>query len=138
MPAAKAKSENTPTVASSARNPRIYGSALPRPSTTKPVAAATKTPATSKTRTILPPRAPPALRSTALRAMAIESWVVIVLPSCPAARLNGISRALYAAGAQEALKGRSQRPRPVHQPAEAHAVADDFGHGAIMFLRNFL
>ena len=35
----------------------MYGSALPRPSTTKPVAAATNRAATSKTKTILPERA---------------------------------------------------------------------------------
>ena len=67
MPLAKANSENTPTVASTARNARIYGSALLPPASTMAVAAPTSAAATTSTRTTLPPRGPapaPALRST--------------------------------------------------------------------------
>ncbi len=110
MPQASANSENTPTVASTARKTRMYGSALPRPSTTIALAAATSMAATTSTRMTLPLR-PPALRSTALRAgaapaeLSVMPCVVIPYPaaSCPPPRrgVDGPScllRAPYARG----------------------------------------
>ena len=87
MPDASANSEKTPSVASTARKPRMYGSALLRPSTTMPVAAPTRMPATSSTKITLPPRCVLAVRSTAGRTVAaltvtsVAPGVLIRVPS---------------------------------------------------------
>src|SRR5580700_6190910 len=72
MPDASANSENTPTVASTARNARMYSALLP-PTSTMPAAAATSAAATTSTRTTLPLRLVVELRSTAGRVPAVRN-----------------------------------------------------------------
>src|SRR5579863_4024192 len=109
------------------------------------LAAPTSVAATSSTRTTLPLRAVPALRSIALRAGAAPTepsvMPCVVIPaltglSAPAKRGRMNGGASCAAPAQEDLRRASQGP--AHGMTQPHDVTDDLGDRAVMLGRDFL
>ena len=149
MPDASANSEKTPSVASTARKPRMYGSALLRPSTTMPVAAPTRMPATSSTKTTLPPRCVLAVRSTAGRTVAaltvtsVAPGVLIRVPSYRESRRfhrpHGAGRLKCGAPGDRLTQGASLSatavttsiilPRPWPRPSLRVRPVAGFGNG---------
>src|ERR1700692_244729 len=111
------------------------------------VAAATSMPPTRSTRTTLPPRSVAELRSIALRArLASIGSSPRLTVSCAVIRRLAIPARFQCQAllnrAREFAPWRTFSASPClpprHHPPQPHQVADDFGNGAVMFLRNFL